>query len=80
MDYNKFLNKELAAVPESPLSELSRKAQGFNDAISLGRGEPDFDMPGFMKDAMVCALRENQTHYAATGSIPGLNEAIAAKL
>jgi aminotransferase len=80
MDYGKFLNDELAAVPESPLSELSRKAQAFKDAISLGRGEPDFDMPGFMKDAATAALADNQTHYAAAGSIPGLNEAIAAKL
>lgn len=80
MDYGRFLNKDLAEVPESPLSELARKAQAFKDAISLGRGEPDFDMPEFMKDAMVRALRENQTHYAAAGSIPGLNEAIAAKL
>jgi len=80
MDYGRFLNKDLAEVPESPLSELARKAQAFKDAISLGRGEPDFDMPEFMKDAMIRALRENQTHYAAAGSIPGLNEAIAAKL
>jgi len=33
-----------------------------------------------MKAAMVRALKENQTHYAAAGSVPGLNEAIAAKL
>ena len=80
MDYGRFLNTDLAGVPESPLSELARKAQAFKDAISLGRGEPDFDMPDFMKDAMVRALKENQTHYAAAGSIPGLNEAIATKL
>ena len=80
MDYGRFLNKDLVEVPESPLSELARKAQAFKDAISLGRGEPDFDMPEFMKDAMIRALRENQTHYAAAGSIPGLNEAIAEKL
>ncbi|MFH1623225.1 MAG: pyridoxal phosphate-dependent aminotransferase [Candidatus Aenigmatarchaeota archaeon] len=80
MEYGKFLNTDLAGVPESPLSELARKAQGYSDAISLGRGEPDFDMPDFMKAAMVQALEDNQTHYAAAGSIPGLNEAIAAKL
>jgi len=80
VDYGRFLNTDLAGVPESPLSELARKAQGFKDAISLGRGEPDFDMPDFMKAAMVKALGDNQTHYAAAGSIPGLNEAIASKL
>jgi len=80
MDYDRFLNKELAGVPESPLSELARKSQRFKDAISLGRGEPDFDMPDFLKDAVTAALKANQTHYAPAGSVPGLDEAIAAKL
>jgi len=76
----KFVNSDIIKIPESPISELARKAQSFKDAISLGRGEPDFNMADFMKEAMVRALKENQTHYAAAGSIPGLNEAIAEKL
>lgn len=80
MDYRRFLNRKLVEVPESPISELARKAQRFKDAISLGRGEPDFDMADFMKDAVVAALKENQTHYAPSGSVDGLNEAIAKKL
>lgn len=80
MDYEKFITKDLMAIPESPISELSRKAQAYDDAISLGRGEPDFDMADFMKEAMSRAVKENQTHYAAAGSVPELNEAIAEKL
>lgn len=80
INYKKFVTKDLIKIPESPISELSRKAQKYDDVISLGRGEPDFDTADFMKDAMVRALKENKTHYAAAGSIPGLNEAIAEKL
>ncbi len=79
-ELERFVTKDLLSVPESPISELARKAKQYKDAISLGRGEPDFDMADFMKEAMIKAIRNNQTHYAAAGSIPGLNEAIAEKL
>jgi len=80
MDAEKIVNKELISVPESPLSSLSRKARNYQNVMSLGRGEPDFDMADFMKNAMIDAIRNNQTHYAAAGSIDGLNEAIMEKL
>jgi len=80
IEAEKFANLTIKQIRESPISELSRKAQQYNDSISLGRGEPDFDMANFMKKAMIKAIKENQTHYAAAGTIPGLNEAIAAKL
>ncbi len=80
VNVERFITDELLSVPESPLSELSRKAKQYQDVISLGRGEPDFDMAAFMKDAMIRAIKDNETHYAAAGSIPGLNEAISKKL
>jgi aminotransferase len=76
----KFVASSIKQIRESPISELSRKAQQYSDSISLGRGEPDFDMANFMKKAMIRAIKENETHYAAAGSVPGLNEAIANKL
>lgn len=75
-----FANSTIKQIRESPISELSRKAQHYEDRVSLGRGEPDFDMANFMKKAMIKAIKENESHYAAAGSVPGLNEAIAAKL
>ncbi len=80
IDYGKFISDDLSEIPESPISELSRKSQEYDDSISLGRGEPDFDMADFMKDAMTEAVNENKTHYAASGSVPGLNEELAKKL
>jgi len=80
IDPEKFVNPVIKQIRESPISELSRKAQQYDDTISLGRGEPDFDMANFMKKAMIKAIKENKSHYAAAGTIPGLNEAIATKL
>ena len=37
-------------------------------------------MADFMKDAFIRAIKENKTHYAAAGSVAGLNEAVAEKL
>jgi len=55
------------------------KAQGI-DIISLSAGEPDFDTPGFIKDAAVSALQQGNTKYTpAVGSVE-LRKAIAAKL
>jgi len=80
VDIKRFVSKDLFSIRESALSEFSRKGKKYADAISLGRGEPNFDMADFMKEAMIKAVRDNETHYAASGSIPGLNEAIANKL
>ena len=45
----------------------------------LESGEPSFDVPDHIKEAMVRALRENQTHYVASSGIPELRKAIVAK-
>ena len=80
VNYDKFITEDLSKIPESPISELNRKAQQYDGVISLGRGEPDFHMTDFMKEAVMRALKEDETHYAPAGSIAGLNEAIADKL
>lgn len=50
------------------------------DVISLSAGEPDFDTPGFIKEAAVSALQNGVTKYTpATGTLD-LRQAIARKL
>ena len=79
INYNHFITKDLTNIADDPIAELTIKAKKYNDVISFGRGEPNFDMAKFIKDAMIRAIKENQTHYVS-GSIPELNEAIADKL
>jgi aspartate aminotransferase len=45
----------------------------------LESGEPSFDVPEHVKEAMVKALRDNHTHYVASAGIPELRKAIVEK-
>lgn len=58
---------------------LEMKAGGAR-VLQLEGGEPFINTPDFVKQAMVRALEENQTRYAASSGIAPLLEAIRAKL
>ena len=49
------------------------------DIIFLSIGDPDFDTPPPIVDAVVDSLRRGRTHYTAMAGIPPLREAIAAR-
>jgi aspartate aminotransferase len=55
------------------------KAEG-RDVCSLSAGEPDFDTPGFIREAAAEALEQGHTRYGPAAGEPLLREAIAAKL
>ncbi|XP_078444163.1 pyridoxal phosphate (PLP)-dependent transferases superfamily protein [Wolffia australiana] len=48
-------------------------------AINLGQGFPNFDGPGFVKDAAIAAVAEGKNQYARGHGVPQLNSAIAAR-
>jgi len=50
------------------------------DSINLALGEPDFDTPRHIKDAVKLALDKNFTHYTGNQGILELREAISHKL
>ena len=49
------------------------------DVVGFGAGEPDFDTPQFIKDAVVDALNKGQTKYTPAPCFPELKAAIADK-
>jgi arginine:pyruvate transaminase len=53
--------------------------QGREDVIILSVGDPDFDTPPPIVDAVVESLRQGRTHYNAMEGILPLREAIAAR-
>jgi len=55
------------------------KAAG-KDVVSLSAGEPDFDTPSSIKDALLKALEEKFIYYTPSSGIPELRNAIAEKL
>jgi aspartate aminotransferase len=70
-------------LPDVELSGIIRirdKLLQMEAPLRLESGEPDFDTPQHIKDAISRALRDNQTHYAASSGITPLKEAIYRKL
>lgn len=55
------------------------KAEGV-DIVSLAAGEPDFDTPAHIQEALVAAMRAGRNRYTPTPGIPDLRAAISAKL
>lgn len=63
------------------MAKLGRelRAQGF-DIVDLSLGEPDFDTPTHIKDALKKAIDDNWSHYPPVAGYPDLREAICVKL
>ncbi|MEW6481671.1 MAG: aminotransferase class I/II-fold pyridoxal phosphate-dependent enzyme, partial [bacterium] len=73
--------KNVAASETLAISSKAKelKNKGFN-LINLSVGEPDFDTPDYIKEAIIKALREKKTKYTDASGIIELKGAIARKL
>lgn len=71
----------LAASATLAMSQKSAelRAQGV-DVINMSVGEPDFDTPGFIKEAAQRAIDDNFTRYTPVAGYLSLREAICDKL
>ncbi len=78
------LARRLKSVKPSPTLSLNAKAKALSakgkDVVSFATGEPDFDTPVHVKDAVKAALDAGFTKYTPTGGIPELKAAIVEKL
>lgn len=63
------------------MAKLARelRAKG-NDVVSLSLGEPDFDTPAYVKEALKKAVDDNYSHYPPVAGYPELREAVCIKL
>jgi len=77
MNYDRYLNPAIAAVPPSGIRKFFDLASSMKDAISLGVGEPDFKTPYHIRDAAVNSLIDGETQYTANRGLPELREEIA---
>ncbi|MFC1676418.1 pyridoxal phosphate-dependent aminotransferase [Planctomycetota bacterium] len=79
----KVSNRAEAVPPSATIAVTSKakemKAAGV-DVVSFGAGEPDFDTPGFIKDAAIAAMKAGKTGYTAAAGIAELRKVIADKL
>ncbi|NBO57660.1 MAG: pyridoxal phosphate-dependent aminotransferase [Chitinophagia bacterium] len=73
---------DLFAEPETlKMAKLGRelRAKGI-DVIDLSLGEPDFDTPVHIKNALKKAVDDNYSHYTPVAGYPDLREAVCTKL
>ncbi|MFN5376021.1 MAG: pyridoxal phosphate-dependent aminotransferase [Chitinophagaceae bacterium] len=73
---------DLFAEPETlKMAKLGRelRAKGI-DVIDLSLGEPDFDTPEHIKEALKKAVDDNYSHYTPVAGYPDVREAVCTKL
>ncbi len=73
---------DLFAEPETlKMAKLGRELRAAGvDVIDLSLGEPDFDTPEHIKDALKKAVDDNWSHYPPVAGYPDLREAVCTKL
>jgi len=79
-----YLSNRIVNLPESQTIAMSQKSremvnQGI-DVINLSLGEPDFDVPTFIKDAAKKAIDDNFSHYTPVPGYLDVRQTIADKL
>ncbi len=75
MDYTRFLNASVTAVPKSGIRKFFDIVQTMPQAISLGVGEPDFVTPYHIRNAAIDSLLDGETQYTSNwGKISLRNE------
>jgi aspartate/methionine/tyrosine aminotransferase len=71
------MNKHLATMEAAPDGDLIALANKMGRGIKLQGGDPDFDTPQNIKDALAEAMNSGKTHYPPTHGVPELRNAIA---
>ncbi len=74
------MNRELPDVVFSGIVTVRDRLLQLDNPLRLESGEPSFDTPSHIKEAMFKALTDNQTHYAPSTGIKPLKEAIIKKV
>ena len=77
MNYDRYINPDIAAVPPSGIRRFFDIAATMKDAISLGVGEPDFVTPYHIRNAAINSLLDGETQYTGNRGMPELLEEIS---
>ncbi len=79
-----ILSSKVRVIPKSATIEISDLAAQLRregkDVISFSLGEPDFNTPWRIIEAVKLSLNRGETHYTQSKGVPELREAIAEKL
>ena len=62
---DRFVSKNLNAVPASGIRKYFDILMSIDDVISLGVGEPDYVTPTPIRDAAIKSITQGKTHYTS---------------
>jgi len=77
MDYSRYWNPAIAAVPKSGIRKFFDIVQTMPGAISLGVGEPDFVTPYHIRNAAINSILDGETQYTSNWGRISLRREIA---
>ena len=80
MNYDRYLNARVAAVPPSGIRRFFDLAATMKDTISLGVGEPDFITPYHIRNAAINSIVDGETQYTPNRGLLALREEISGYL
>ena len=72
------LNHQLDKLKRSGIRRFTNLAAQVDGCVMLTLGEPDFDTPEAIREAVQTALYNHRTHYAPNQGVPALRQEIAA--
>ncbi|WP_051367286.1 pyridoxal phosphate-dependent aminotransferase [Hamadaea tsunoensis] len=74
------VSREVAGTPASGIRALANAAWATPGAVHLELGEPDFDTPAHVVEALARAARDGHTRYGPSVGLPGMRTAVVEKL
>lgn len=77
MNYDRYLNAAIAAVPPSGIRRFFDLAATMRDTISLGVGEPDFITPYHIRNAAINSIVDGETQYTPNRGLLSLRKEIS---
>jgi len=77
VNYDRYLNPAVAAVPPSGIRRFFDLAATMRDAISLGVGEPDFITPYHIRNAAINSIIDGETAYTPNRGLLPLRKEIS---
>lgn len=79
-----MISKKVKNITPSVTLEITAKAAAYRrnglNIINFAAGEPDFDTPGYIKEAATKAINNGMTKYTPASGLQELKEAVAKKL
>lgn len=79
-DTNNIISRNVQNIEISGIRKFFNKVVKYPDAISLTLGQPDFNVPERIKEAMIKAIEDNKTTYTSNAGILELRKEISTYL